>query len=55
MTVDQWLERAVADAERRGMPELVPLLENLAKATVALRAADWNLRADRDADQTRDR
>lgn len=33
---------AVADAERRGVPELVPLLEALAKATEALRKAAWN-------------
>jgi hypothetical protein len=46
MTVDEWLRRAVADAERRGLPGLAPLLEMLARATTALRAADWNVRAD---------
>ena len=40
--VDRWLRAAVEDAERRGLPELRPLLEGLAQATVALRAADWN-------------
>ena len=40
--VTAWLEDAVADAERRGLPELKPLLENLAQATALLRAADWN-------------
>jgi hypothetical protein len=40
--VTAWLEDAIADAERRGLPELRPLLENLAQATAALRAADWN-------------
>jgi hypothetical protein len=40
-----WLEDAVRDAERRGLPDLRPLLEALARATVALRAADWNLDA----------
>jgi hypothetical protein len=40
--VAQWLQDAIADAERRGLPELKPLLENLAKATAVLRAADWN-------------
>ncbi len=37
-----WLQDALADAERRGLPELKPLLENLALATRLLRAADWN-------------
>jgi hypothetical protein len=40
--VAAWLKDAVADAERRGLPELKPLLENLAHATAVLRAADWN-------------
>jgi hypothetical protein len=39
MTIDAWLEAAVADAERRGLPELKPLLEGLAQATRALREA----------------
>ena len=38
---------AVADADRRGLPDLKPLLETLARATEALRAADFNDRADR--------
>ena len=42
MTVKAWLEMAIHDAERRGLPELKPLLEALAKATAALRAAEWN-------------
>ena len=41
-SVDRWLESAVADAERRGLPELKPLLEALAQATRALRSADFN-------------
>ena len=48
MTVEQWLAAAIGDAERRGMPELRPLLEGLAASTTALRAADWNERADHD-------
>jgi hypothetical protein len=40
--VAQWLQNAVEDAEHRGLPELRPLLENLAQATALLRAADWN-------------
>jgi len=37
-----WLQAALADADRRGLPELKPLLETLSKATAALRAADFN-------------
>jgi hypothetical protein len=40
MTIDAWLKAAVADAERRGLPELKPLLETLAQATHVLRDAD---------------
>jgi hypothetical protein len=39
-SIDAWLEAARADAERRGLPELKPLLEALARSTAALRAAD---------------
>ncbi|MEW6321274.1 MAG: hypothetical protein AB1635_09305 [Acidobacteriota bacterium] len=46
MTVDRWLEAARADAERRGRPELLPLLDGLAGATRALRAAAWLDKAD---------
>ena len=42
MTVDAWLNAAIADAERRGLPELKPLLEGLAQATRALRAAGFS-------------
>lgn len=42
MTVAAWLEAAIADAERRGLPELKALLEALARATTALREADSN-------------
>ena len=42
MTVDQWLQSALADADRRGLPALKPILEALANATKALRAADFN-------------
>lgn len=40
MDVDSWLAAAIADAERRGLPGLKPLLETLARSTRALRAAD---------------
>ena len=42
MTIDSWLKAAHADAESRGLPELKPALETLARATRALRAADFN-------------
>jgi hypothetical protein len=45
MTVDAWLEAAIADAERRGLPELRALLEGLAKATSALRSASFSDRS----------
>ena len=41
MTVDQWLESAIEDAERRGLPELKALLEGLAQSMKALRAAQF--------------
>jgi hypothetical protein len=40
MTIDAWLKAACEDAERRGLPELKPLLETLARATAALREAE---------------
>ena len=42
MTVDSWLQAAIADAEHRALPDLKPLLEALARATKPLRDADWN-------------
>jgi hypothetical protein len=46
MTIEAWIESAAADAERRGLPQLKPLLAGLARSTQVLRAADWNDRAD---------
>jgi hypothetical protein len=46
MTIDQWLEAAQNDADGRRLPALKPLLETLARTTKALRAADFNERAD---------
>jgi hypothetical protein len=40
MDIRAWLERASADAESRGLRELRPLLETLARSTQALRDAD---------------
>ena len=42
MTIESWLQAAIADAERRGLPELTSMLETLANATRALRDADFN-------------
>jgi hypothetical protein len=42
VTLERWLENAVLDAERRGLPELKPLLEGLAQATALLRAARFD-------------
>jgi hypothetical protein len=41
MTIDDWLAGACADADRRGLADLKPLLESLADATRALRSAGW--------------
>jgi len=50
MDVDAWLKAACDDADRRGLPELRPLLETLAKSTSQLREAD---RAARESDHKR--
>jgi hypothetical protein len=42
MTIAEWLAQAKADAQQRGLPELIPMLEGLAQGTARLRAADWN-------------
>jgi hypothetical protein len=46
MTVEAWLQAALRDADRRGLPDLKPLLETLSRATKALRSADFNEAAD---------
>ena len=46
MSIEAWLRAAVADAERRKLPELALLLEGLAPATGALRAANFTGEAD---------
>jgi hypothetical protein len=50
MTVDAWLEAAIADAQRRGLTPLTVLLETLARSTAALRAADLELRSSPERD-----
>jgi hypothetical protein len=42
MTITSWLQAAIADAEKRGLPDLKPLLEALARSSQALRSADFN-------------
>jgi hypothetical protein len=42
MTVAEWLALAKTDAEQRRLPDLIPALDGLAKATEQLRRADWN-------------
>ena len=39
MTLESWLACAIADAERRGLPELKAMLEALVKSTAILRQA----------------
>jgi hypothetical protein len=40
--LETWLADALADADRRGLSDLKPLLLALADSTAALRSADWN-------------
>jgi hypothetical protein len=40
MNIADWLAAACADADRRGLGELKPMLEALARSTAALRLAD---------------
>ena len=47
MSPDRWKQWAAADAERRGLRALGPLLEGLATATGRLRATEWQTAADR--------
>lgn len=42
MTLDEWLQQAREDAARRGLAPVGALLEALARATRALRDADFN-------------
>ena len=54
MTIKTWLEGAVQDTERRGLPALKPMLETLARATSALRGAEWNDDATAELPQSQD-
>jgi hypothetical protein len=42
VTIEDWLEAALADADRKRLPDLKPLLRGLAESTRRLRSADWN-------------
>ena len=53
--IDSWLEAACADAERRGLPALKPMLEALARSTAVLRAADETHRAAAEPDSPKER
>jgi hypothetical protein len=55
MTPAAWLEAACADADRRGLGELKPLLEVLARSTAALRAVEEESRAHPDRPLPADR
>ncbi len=46
MTPERWLAAACADAERRGLPDLKPLLETLSRSTAALREHERRLLAE---------
>jgi hypothetical protein len=46
MSIDEWLEAAIADAELRGLPDLKPILEGIAAAARALRDAGLSGHAD---------
>lgn len=51
MTVESWLAAAIADAESRGLAALKPILETLARSTLALREADRRVSGSTDVDQ----
>jgi hypothetical protein len=45
-SLDTWKNWAIADAERRGLHGLKPILEALAVSTARLRATAWQPAAD---------
>jgi hypothetical protein len=51
MTIEAWIEAAKTHADKRGLPELKPMLEGLADATRVLRASDFNCHPPRPASQ----
>jgi hypothetical protein len=55
MRIEDWLNAASADADRRGLPELKPLLESLARSTTNLRRADIDIASAADPDTPPDK
>lgn len=55
MTIAEWLAEAKEDAQKRGLPELIPMLEGFAQATQRLRAADWNDNPDKESPRDNDK
>lgn len=51
MDIEAWLQAAIADAQRRGLPELEPFLRTLAVSTEALRRADFAEQPDAPIDE----
>ena len=49
MNLEAWATAIKADAVRRGLPDLAPLLDGLIRAAEVLRNADWNASADHPA------
>ena len=45
-SLESWKAWAIADAERRGLHGLEPILEGLAASTARLRATAWQQAAD---------
>ena len=45
-SLESWKTWAIADAERRGLHGLKPILEGLAALTARLRATSWQQAAD---------
>ena len=54
MTIADWLAAACADADKRGLSELKPLLESLARSTTTLRRADAAAAAEPDGTPAED-
>jgi hypothetical protein len=52
MQIDDWLTSACADADRRGVAGMRPLLESLARSTAALREMDRRVRAQPHSDDS---
>jgi len=55
MDINSWLAAAKADAVKRQMPELIPLLESLAASTTVLRKVDDEDRARSAAEPPKER